>query len=33
VKSFRSELSHGIDHGTYDKSNEPIDPSFIATKG
>jgi hypothetical protein len=31
-KSFRSELSHGIGHGTYDKFNESIEPPFIVTK-
>ncbi len=33
VKSSRSVLSHGIVHGTYDKSNELIEPPFITTKG
>jgi hypothetical protein len=33
VKSSRNEFSHGIVHGTYDKSNELIEPPFIATKG
>jgi hypothetical protein len=33
VEIFKNEFSHGVDHGTNDKLNEPIYPSFIITKG
>jgi hypothetical protein len=32
MKTSRSELLHGINHGTYDKSNELVEPPSITIK-
>jgi len=32
TKAFISELLHGVNYGTYDKSNELVELSFIVTK-
>jgi hypothetical protein len=32
VKTLRSELSHGINHGVNDKLNELVKPPCIVTK-
>jgi hypothetical protein len=32
TKTSRSEFSHGVDYGTNDQSNEPVEPPSIITK-
>jgi hypothetical protein len=32
VEASRSELPHGIDYGTNDQSNEPVEPPSDAAK-
>jgi hypothetical protein len=33
MEAFRGELSHGVNHGANDKSNEPFQPPSTTTKG
>ncbi len=33
MKTSKNELSHGINHETNDKSNEPVESSSTTTKG